>query len=194
MACALRAGRFHTNEGRTALLYRCFMAFSFVPGHIFDTVFDIKPAFLRRLGIKGVICDIDNTLSPETVPAPDTRTLKWFDQLKTAGVRVALVSNNDRERVEIFNEKMRFFTVHKARKPTRSSFLLAARSMGLRPREVAVIGDQIFTDVLGGNRCGMTTILVRPIEPKERLQFRIKRRMERPFINAYHRRVRRAER
>ncbi|MBQ2698246.1 MAG: YqeG family HAD IIIA-type phosphatase [Clostridia bacterium] len=154
------------------------------PDHYFPNVYAITPAFLQRRGIRAVILDIDNTLVFYRIHRPTEHNRRWIRSLREAGIAVAFVSNGYRERVEEYNREFGFYYSFKSQKPRPGGFLQAAKAMGVEPAETAVIGDQIYTDILGGNRAGMLTLLVDPIHPEPWLRFRLKRALERPVTRA----------
>ena len=149
------------------------------PDFFFKNVYAITPIFLKSHGIKGVILDIDNTLVFYGVHRPTERNADWLNGLTKAGIPIAFVSNGYRERVEEYNEDLGFYFSFQSGK---RGFLKAAQALGLPPNQIAVIGDQIYTDIWGGNRAGMFTCLVEPIEPEPWLRFRLKRALERPIV------------
>lgn len=147
-----------------------------------DSIAEITADVLKKIGIKGLILDIDNTLVPNHVADADDNVLEWTDAMKAAGFKLCIVSNGARKRVERFNEKLDLFAVHRAMKPARRAFLKAGMVMGLESRQIAVVGDQIFTDVYGGNRAGMFTILVKPIDCNEGIFVKLKRIFEKRIL------------
>lgn len=156
-----------------------------VPDYIFRDFSSVTPEFLTSLGIKLVICDIDNTIAPYEVAEPDAVIAAWFASMKDAGIRFVFVSNNHAERAELFNKSLRLKVYANAKKPLTMALTRALRDAGLTPQDGAALGDQIFTDVLAGQFRGLKTILVPPIQDKTNLFFRSKRVLERPFIAAY---------
>lgn len=155
------------------------------PKHKVDKIQDIELSMLKNKGIKGLILDIDNTLVPEHVAEPDENAIKWIESVKESGFKVCIVSNASEKRVVKFNEKLKVHAIHKASKPSRKAFLKAIRLMDIEAEETAVIGDQIFTDIYGGNRLNMFTILVTPIDKKEVFYVRIKRIAEKYVLSKY---------
>ena len=150
------------------------------PDFRFRSVNDIPGDFFKRNGIKYVICDIDNTLIDDNEPEPDERAFAFIERLKKEGIELCLVSNNSRERVEAFNRQLGLNAVHRARKPLSMKIKRAMRAMGAEPENTALIGDQLFTDIAGGNGAGLKTVLVTPINPgKETSFFKVKRFFER---------------
>ena len=157
----------------------------FFPDLFVDKIQDIDAAMLMKNGIKGLILDIDNTLVPPHVPEADKNALHWIENIKSKGVKVCIVSNAAKKRVEKFNEKLKLFAVHRALKPGGRSFKEAMKAMGLKPYETAVVGDQVFTDIWGGNLIGMHTILVKPIHRDESFFVRARRFMENIILKRY---------
>ncbi len=158
----------------------------FNPNIIVDTIKDIKIDILKENNIKGLILDIDNTLVAWDVIEANHNVVEWIQNLKRNGIRVCLVSNNNKERVTKFNEKLKLYAVYKANKPIKTPFKKALDYLKIRAEETAVIGDQIFTDILGGNRLNMFTILVTPISSKEFPFIKVKRFFERIIIKRYY--------
>ena len=158
----------------------------FCPDHRFRDVYEIDPEWLRGLGVRAVLLDIDNTLVTYDDPEPTERALGWLGKLADCGIKTAFVSNNERERVERFNEKLGYPAEWKAGKPLVRKSRRAMNALGASPHETAVIGDQIFTDIRSGKKLGVAlTVLVEPIKDKRTLFFRFKRLLERPIKYRY---------
>ncbi|WP_425448625.1 YqeG family HAD IIIA-type phosphatase [Dethiothermospora halolimnae] len=150
-----------------------------IPDLYVDSIFQIDFDNLKEKGIKSLIIDIDNTLVAwDKESAPDS-VIKWFDKIKKMGFNICLVSNNTEDRVVKFNENLSLYAVHRATKPRKKPFLDALSYLKTTVKETAMIGDQIFTDVLGGNRVGLYTILVVPIAGKEFIWTKFIRNIER---------------
>ena len=132
--------------------------------YLADNIYDITGEALARRGIRLLLADLDNTLAPYGVPLPDEGLRAWRDELKEHGVTLFILSNNRHEsRPRIFAQALDVPYIGHAGKPKTPSFFAAMEQMGATREQTAIIGDQIFTDVLGGNRAGVATILVRPI-------------------------------
>lgn len=159
--------------------------YSFVPDVMYDRAFDIKAQDLLSRGIRAVVLDIDNTLVTYGVAEPTEEVLAWIDSLRDAGLSVAIASNNHAPRVELFNRKIGAFATCESKKPFARSVKAVCAHFGVKPSEVAVIGDQIFTDVWCARNAGSLAILVKPIPYPENLFFKCKRVLEKPFIRAY---------
>jgi HAD superfamily phosphatase (TIGR01668 family) len=141
------------------------------------------------LGIKGIILDIDNTLEPYENPLPTKKVVQWFLELDKAGIKSAFVSNNNRERVELFNSELKRIAYSKAGKPFKKNLLLAMRDMGTDRSNTILMGDQIFTDVWAAHNAGIKAILVPPIKDKTDPFTRFKRLLERPILKKYERNI-----
>ena len=127
-------------------------------------IFEITGAALKRRGIRLLLADLDNTLVPYGVPLPDDRLRAWRDELAAHGVTLFLLSNNRHEsRPRVFAEGLDVPYIGHAGKPKSPSFYKAMERMGAEKGQTAIVGDQVFTDILGGNRAGISTILVEPI-------------------------------
>lgn len=157
-----------------------------LPDLMVDRIQDINLDILLKKNIKGLILDIDNTLVPNFMKEADDNAVQWIEKVKNAGLKVCIVSNASETRVIKFNERLKIFAIHRASKPGTKAFLKAARNLELEPKEIAVVGDQVFTDVFGGNRANMFTILVKPIDKKEFFFIKIKRIGEK-IVLAKHR-------
>ena len=129
-----------------------------------DNIYEVSGEALARRGIKLLLADLDNTLVPYGVPLPDEKVISWRDELHANGITLFILSNNRHEsRPRIFAEGLDVPYIGHAAKPWKRSFLKAMEDMRVTKEQTAIIGDQIFTDVLGGNRAGVSTILVKPI-------------------------------
>lgn len=155
----------------------------FLPNEHVKTIFDIHPALLRKKGIKGIITDLDNTLVAWDVKDATPEVIQWFEQMKEQDIKVTIISNNKQERVKLFSEPLDTPFVFSARKPLSQAFKSAAKEMKLKKEEIVVIGDQLLTDVLGGNFAGFHTILVVPIVQTDGKITRINRKIERRILS-----------
>ena len=136
----------------------------FKADYLADTIYEISGEALARRGIKLLLADLDNTLVPYGVPLPDQKLINWRDELAAYGVTLFVLSNNRHEtRPRIFAEGLDVPYIGHAGQPKTHSFYKAMEEMRVTKEQTAIIGDQIFTDVLGGNRAGVSTILVKPI-------------------------------
>lgn len=138
-----------------------------LPDQIVTTVYDIDLAQLKQFGVRGIVTDLDNTLVSARTPLATPQLIAWLDAVKDAGFLVVILSNNNLHRVTKFAEPLGIPFVYMARKPARMAFRKALDKLRLPPEQVVVVGDQLMTDMLGGKRAGLRTILVTPIAPSE---------------------------
>lgn len=163
----------------------------FLPDEFVKNIFHITPEKLKERNVKGIITDLDNTLVEWDRPSATPRLIEWFEEMKEHGIKVTIVSNNNEKRVKIFSEPLNIPFIYKAKKPMGRAFRKAVKNMGLKKEDVVVIGDQLMTDVLGGNRNGFHTILVVPVvsfrrlfyafQPPSRTQNSQRSKTERPY-------------
>lgn len=158
---------------------------NFLPNKHVKTIFDIKPEQLKEQGIKGIITDLDNTLVAWDVVDATPEVIEWFKRMEDQGISIMIISNNKMERVKIFSEPLGTPYVFSAKKPLRRAFKRAANQMGFKKDEIVVIGDQLLTDVLGGNLAGFYTILVVPIVQTDAKITKINRTIERRILNHF---------
>ncbi|MBD5543793.1 MAG: YqeG family HAD IIIA-type phosphatase [Lachnospiraceae bacterium] len=149
----------------------------FYPDNYIDSTYQIDFEQMQKQGIRGVIFDIDNTLVPHGAPA-DERSRALFLELHRLGIQTMLLSNNKEPRVKSFADQVHTSYIYKAGKPAIGNYEKAMKLMGTNRKTTLFVGDQLFTDVWGANRAGITTYLVKPIHPKEEIQIVLKRRLE----------------
>lgn len=152
-----------------------------VPDYALPDIYAITPALLRREGIRGVLIDLDGTMASRKNKDPSPRLKKWMAGLQRSGISVLVLSNNGRLRVERFARGLGMPFHSRAKKPFRAAFVLGAEKLNLPPHQIAVVGDQIYTDTLGGNRFGAKTFFVDSIDhyaPHIWLRYQF----ERPFV------------
>ena len=156
----------------------------FFPDAYMESTYAIDFEKLYQEGIRGVIFDIDNTLVPHGAPA-DERAVKLFERLRAIGLDYCLISNNQLPRVKPFADAVQAKFVEDAHKPFRKNYLKAMELMHTDLNSCIFVGDQNFTDVYGARRCGMRTILVKPLHPKEEIQIVLKRYLEKIVLYFY---------
>ena len=155
------------------------------PKEYLSSVKDISLELLNKYNIKGLILDVDNTLINLDRKMPEGVS-DWAKNLKNNGIKICILSNSHKiDKVgavaKILNVPYIFF----GKKPLKSGFLRAKDILKLDNENIAVVGDQIFTDIIGANRCNMFSILVKPIEEKDYLITRMKRPIEKLIIKNY---------
>ena len=165
----------------------------FFPDVYMESTYKIDFQKLYEKGYRGVIFDIDNTLVPHGEPA-DKRAVALFENLKKIGFQCCLLSNNQYERVNSFNEQVQVQFIENAHKPSRKNYQKAMELMGTSVKNTVFVGDQLFTDVYGAKRTGIYNILVKPIHPKEEIQIVFKRKLEKIVLYFYEKEQKKKER
>ncbi len=158
-----------------------------MPDYMFRTFDEITPAFLRELGVKAILADIDNTLAPYEQPEPDERIKGWIASLAEAGIGIAFVSNNDWERVKLFNATLGVPAYAKSGKPFKKNLVKAMNDLGGTLETTVMLGDQLLTDALAGHNLGVKCIIVPPIRDKKNAFFKFKRWLEKPVVRKFKR-------
>ena len=164
------------------------MRFTFVPEFYFDTFDEATPELLASLGMKGIILDVDNTLEPYENALPGEQVISWLNELKRLGISAAIVSNNNADRIDLFNKDLGLPSYSKAAKPFSKNIKKAMRDIGTTRENTVLIGDQIFTDVWAAHNSGIKAILVNPIRDKKDILTRFKRLLEIPIKKKYKKR------
>ncbi len=139
---------------------------------------DLTPALLRKLNVKAILLDVDNTLSHHGAQAPFDGSIEWVRQMEREGFRLMIVSNNTRERIAPFAAQFDLPFVWRACKPLPVGYYKAAKRLGIRFREAVIVGDQVFTDVVGANLLGMRSVLLEPAEEERGWSFKVRRHFE----------------
>ncbi len=158
----------------------------FYPDIYVDSAYEIDYEGLYADGYRGLIFDIDNTLVTHGAPA-DRRSVALFSRLKGIGFACCLISNNQADRVKMFNDSVDVKYVYDAHKPSAEGFEQAMERMGTDKSGTVLIGDQLFTDIFGANRAGIPSILVKHIWWREEIQIVLKRRLEVIVLLCYRR-------
>ena len=149
---------------------------------------DLTPEFLKENGIKVLILDIDNTLAPYEQLDPDDHIRTWLQKMAQAGIKTALVSNNRKNRMGRFNATLNQPSRYSACKPLPFRGRKVMKALGGTKKTTAIMGDQVFTDVLFARTMGIRAILVPPIKDKTNRITRIKRYFERSVLRRYYKR------
>lgn len=150
-----------------------------------DRITDIKIELLKKYGISALILDVDNTMSTHHGQILTDGLSDWLVYMQSGGIGLTILSNSNEKRVAPFAAKVGLDYISMGLKPLPFGFLRAVRLLGVKRKNAAIVGDQIFTDVLGGNAAGLKTILLTPIKPETALRFRLKRRLERLIFKIY---------
>lgn len=158
----------------------------FLPNEYVNSIFEITPAFLKEKNIKGIITDLDNTLVEWDRPLATPELTAWFKEMRESGIQIVILSNNNEKRVHKFAEPLGIPYIYKARKPLGKAFQKALRTMNLPQEETVMIGDQLLTDIFGGNRAGFYTILVVPVAQTDGFATKFNRMVERKILNWFN--------
>ncbi len=159
-----------------------------------NNVKEITLQMLEKNNIKGLILDVDNTLIDFEKKMPEG-IKEWAENIKNNNIKICIVSNsNNKEKVENIAKKLNVPYIFFAKKPFTGGLKRASKIMGLLSEQIAVVGDQIFTDVIGANRANMFAILVKPISEKDIWITKFKRPIENKIIQKYLKQVNKGER
>lgn len=151
------------------------------PNLYLSKVEEISVDILQNNNIKAIILDVDNTLI-DYYKNLSSEKIKWVQNLLSKGIKIYILSNtNKKEKVKKVANTLNLPYEYFARKPSKKGFLKIEKMLQMQPKEIAVVGDQIFTDVVGGNRCNMFTILVDPVTSKDYWYTAVKRPLENIF-------------
>lgn len=157
----------------------------FYPTKTLKRVTDITIGLLNGMGITALILDIDNTLTTHDNPNALENLPIWLDTMKQEGIELIIVSNNTADRVRSFASTLGLPFVCDAKKPLSKGYREAVATIGVSKDKIAIVGDQLFTDILGANLFNIKSILVEPIELEDKLFFKVKRFFERILLKYY---------
>ena len=143
---------------------------------------DLGVEELRALGVRGLLLDADNTLTTHKSSLLADGVAEWLKRMREAGFALMLASNAKEERILPFAQKLGLPCVGMCCKPLPGGLLRAGRRLGIAPDGLALVGDQVFTDLLAGKAAGVKTVLVTPWQRETGRAFRVKRGLERPFL------------
>lgn len=156
---------------------------SFLEPHLYlSNVFELDADRLSQLGLRGLLLDVDSTLKDHHATEFPAAVHTWIKMLRAEGFRLCLLSNGKHRRIGELARQLELPFVAQAFKPLPRGCHRAMKMLELMPRQTAMVGDQLFADVLAGRLAGLYTILVRPTSPDEPWFTRIKRPFERLLI------------
>ncbi len=156
----------------------------FYPCEYVESVFSIDYKKLYEKGYRGIMFDIDNTLTPHGDDA--TKEIEeLFQKIQDMGFQTLLLSNNDDERIQRFLKNINSFYISDAQKPKTENYFKAVEMMDIKKEEAVVVGDQVFTDILGANRCKIDSILVKYIGYYNKERKGIRRNLEKVILKFY---------
>lgn len=148
------------------------------PNLMIDHLFEIPLIELKKEHITGIVFDLDNTIIAWSSKEMEQTVIDWLSHLKDQGFKLCIVSNSMESRVSRIAQKLMVPYIARACKPMGHGFHIALKKLNLQSSQVAVIGDQLFTDVFGGNRMGAFTILVKPLGSQEFIMTKLTRILE----------------
>ncbi len=157
------------------------MSFSLLPSVIAEKVTDLTAQWLLARQVRLLMLDFDNTLIPYTTNEPTEQLLQWIGQVQQAGIRICIISNSRKDRAPNFCRQYGIDCVTHANKPGKGGYRRCMEQFGMKPDEAMMVGDQIFTDILGANRCGVRSVLVRSIH-NHNFWLKARHVLEKPFI------------
>ena len=163
------------------------MSLSLLPAMMTESVTDLTPDFLHSRGIKLLMLDFDNTIVPYTTNEPTKEMAAWLETMKKSDIQLCVVSNSTNDRVKIFCKKWDIPCITHSRKPFPKGIRQCLAQFGYNPENCALAGDQIFTDTLGANGCGVQSILVKAIN-NHNIWLKARHVLEKPFIFAARKR------
>ncbi len=159
------------------------MSFSLLPRFMTPSLTDLTPEFLKRHGVKLLMLDFDNTIVPYTTNVPTGEMEAWLRQMVSSRVKLCVVSNSKRDRVRLFCRQYGIDCITHAKKPFSKGIRACLARFEVAPGEAILVGDQIFTDTLGGNCAGVKTVLVEAID-NHNFWLKARHVLEKPFIFA----------
>ena len=158
------------------------MPLSFLPKIIAKSLTDLAPELLRSRKIRLLMLDFDNTIVPYTTNVPTPEMTDWLDRMnKLEDIRLCIVSNSHKDRVPTFCAERGLACITYARKPSGKGIRECLNKFGIPASEAALVGDQIYTDTLGANCAGVTSILVKAIH-NHNFWLKARHVLELPFI------------
>lgn len=155
------------------------------PDFKFNRITDITYEFLKKNNIQGLILDVDNTLSTHHGEVLVDGLNDWLNNIQKNNIKLIILSNSKERRVGPFAKKLGLNYISLGLKPLPFKFFKAVNQLKLRRKNVAIIGDQLFTDSLGGNTAGIKTIILNPVKPEDGLSFKIRRYLEKKLYSTY---------
>lgn len=150
-----------------------------------ERITDISLEILKKYNINSLILDVDNTLSTHHGHVLTEGLEEWLNLMQSNGIKLIVLSNSKEVRVKPFAEKINLKYISLGLKPLPFGYFRALKALGSKRKETAIVGDQIFTDVLGGNAVGVITILLTPILLESTAGFKFKRKVERLVFKLY---------
>ena len=140
---------------------------NFVPDIYQKSIYYINYDKLYKKGVRLLLFDLDNTITPSYVNKPTKRLKKLFDELKDKGFKIIIMSNSPKRRIEPFKEQLNVDACAFSLKPTKNKYKKIVEKLKYKHTEIAAIGDQLLTDIVGANKLDLTSVLVNPLTKKD---------------------------
>ena len=156
------------------------------PEYVFKDVTHITPEWLAERGIRALVLDIDNTLTADRSQELPAEVAQWLEEMRKAGVALTIVSNGAEQRVKPFARKLGLAYLYRAAKPLPFALMVARRRMGVKRREMAMVGDQLYADRMAAALYGIPGLMVVPRGPDLGAQVVLKRKWEKRHWQAYY--------
>ena len=163
------------------------MSFSLLPTFITPKLTDLTPQQLRSWEIQLLMMDFDNTIVPYTTSTPTEEMDRWLRKMAASDIQLCVVSNSKKDRVKIFCDQWGIPCITHSKKPFPKGIRQCLKQFDIAPEKCALAGDQIFTDTLGANGCGVQSILVKAID-NHNFWLKARHVLEKPFIFAARKR------
>ena len=156
------------------------------PEYIFKTIECIHPDFLAAHGIKALVLDVDNTLTGDNSQVLEPSVQTWLDEMRTAGIKLTIVSNNTAKRVRPFAQKLGLAYLYRSAKPLPFALMAAQHRMGVKHSQMAMVGDQLYADRMAAALYGIPGLMVIPRGPDLGAQVILKRKWEKKHWQKYY--------
>lgn len=157
----------------------------FKPNIKLHGITDITVELLNKNDIKALLLDVDNTMSNHHGTILTDGLLEWIAYMQANGIKLIVLSNSKRFRIEPFAARIGLPFISLGCKPLPTGYLRGVKALGEKRKNVAIVGDQIFTDILGGNIVGVKSILLTPIKPEDGWSFKVRRKLEKKLYKKY---------
>lgn len=146
---------------------------------------DITVELLNKHDIKALLLDVDNTMSTHHGTVLTDGLTEWIAKMSDSGIKLMVLSNSKRFRIEPFAARIGLPFISLGCKPLPTGYLRGVKALGEKRKNVAIVGDQIFTDILGGNIVGVKSILLTPIKLEDGWSFKVRRKLEKKLYKRY---------
>ena len=151
-----------------------------------DRITDITLEDIKNLGVTALLLDVDNTMSTHHGTVLTDGLCEWIAAMQQSGIKLMVLSNSKRRRIEPFANRIGLPFISLGCKPLPTGYLRGVKALGEKRKNTAIVGDQIFTDVLGGNIVGVKTVLLTPIKLEDGWSFKLRRKLEKKVYKRYN--------